>query len=382
MIKKKRCKNCNTILYKNAKKCYKCGYLMVKSGIFSKLWKCKKLTKNVLKYLYIKKDLSANQIGKKYHLCDESIRKRLIRFNIKRKPLGSPKGKKHWLWAGGDIKIKCDICKKSIFIRPYEKKFKHHYCSRKCAWRGMSIFNSGKNSKLYLKYLDRNYPKQFNNYIKEQIRRRDNYICQICKKEGNYIHHIDYNKYNIDPKNLVTLCLRCHTKTTFKFTRIAWTNYFKNKRYKYQNNPLIILVAGSFDMLHMGHINIIKKSKNLGDYLIVSVSSGNLIKSYKNNLPIISLRDRINAIKSLKYVDKVVKQTKLVDIKQFKKLKADIFVLGDDWKNNYTNKGINWLRKNNKIIFLPYTKHLSSSKIKEKIIRNAVQIIQAQSKRK
>jgi glycerol-3-phosphate cytidylyltransferase-like family protein len=71
----------------------------------------------------------------------------------------------------------------------------------------------------------------------------------------------------------------------------------------------------------------------------------------------------------------------LVDIKQFKNLNADLFVLGDDWKNNYSNKGINWLRKHNKIIFLPYTSRLSSSKIKTKIIHNAVEIIEAQTKR-
>ena len=56
-------------------------------------------------------------------------------------------------------------------------------------------------------------------------------------------------------------------------------------------------------------------------------------------------------------------------------------MLGDDWKNNYTNTGINWLRDNNKIIWIPYTKGLSTSKIKEKIITNAVSILKSQFKR-
>lgn len=81
-------------------------------------------------------------------------------------------------------------------------------------------------------------------------------------------------------------------------------------------------------------------------------------------------------------VDKVVKQEKLVDIEQFIRLKADLFVVGDDWRNRKDNPGINWLRDNNKIAFIPYTKRLSSSKIKEKIINNAVKIIKSQSKRK
>jgi len=143
----------------------------------------------------------------------------------------------------------------------------------------------------------------------------------------------------------------------------------------------IIFTTGSWDLLHFGHLNILLRAKALGDYLIVGVSSDKLIKKYKGLYPIISYKDRIAIIKELKCVDKVVKQTKLVDIKQFKKLKADIFVLGSDWKNRYGSEGINWLREHNKIIFIPYTTRLSSSSIKEKIIRNAVEIIKSQKKK-
>jgi glycerol-3-phosphate cytidylyltransferase len=155
-----------------------------------------------------------------------------------------------------------------------------------------------------------------------------------------------------------------------------------NPNYKIRKQPKVIFTCGSWDMLHIGHVNIFLKAKALGDYLIVGVSTDALIKSYKKMSPIISYNDRVAVIKALKCVDKVVKQTKLVDIEQFKNLNADLFVLGSDWENRYDNEGINWLRKHNKIVFLPYTNRLSTSKIKEKIIRNAVQIIQAQNKRK
>jgi len=144
----------------------------------------------------------------------------------------------------------------------------------------------------------------------------------------------------------------------------------------------IIFTTGSFDMLHYGHLNILKKAKSLGNFLIVGISTDSLIKKYKGLAPIIPYNERVAIIKELKFVDRVVKQTKLVDINQFKRLHADIFVLGDDWKKRYDNPGINWLRDNNKLYFIPYTKHLSTSKIKEKIIRNAVDIIQSQAKRK
>lgn len=143
----------------------------------------------------------------------------------------------------------------------------------------------------------------------------------------------------------------------------------------------IIFTAGSFDLVHYGHINVLKQAKAMGDYLIVGVSTDSLILQHKGMRPIICYKDRTALIKELKCVDKVVKQTKLVDIEQFISLKADLFVVGDDWKNRKDNPGINWLRDNNKIAFIPYTKRLSSSKIKEKIINNAIKIIKSQSKR-
>jgi len=143
----------------------------------------------------------------------------------------------------------------------------------------------------------------------------------------------------------------------------------------------IIFTAGSFDLFHYGHLNILKQAKALGTKLIVGVSTDSLILQHKGMRPIICYKDRIAILKELKIVDKVVKQTELVDIKQFIQLKADLFVVGDDWKNRKDNPGINWLRDNNKIAFIPYTRRLSSSKIKEKIINNAVRIIKAQTKR-
>lgn len=147
------------------------------------------------------------------------------------------------------------------------------------------------------------------------------------------------------------------------------------------NNMKRIMTAGSFDLLHYGHLNILKEAKKLGDYLIVAVSTDALIKAHKGMRPIICYRDRVALIKELRCVDKVAKQEKLVDIEQIKRLKVDLYVLGDDWKNRTDNEGINWLREQNKIIFIPYTQRLSSSKIKEKIIRNAYKIIKSQTKR-
>ena len=74
------------------------------------------------------------------------------------------------------------------------------------------------------------YSSKFNKKLKEQIRKRDGYRCQECFRHQNeldyklHIHHIDYNKKNSSPNNLVTLCRNCHTKTNFN--RNNWTEYY------------------------------------------------------------------------------------------------------------------------------------------------------------
>lgn len=144
----------------------------------------------------------------------------------------------------------------------------------------------------------------------------------------------------------------------------------------------IIFTAGSWDLFHSGHLNILLKAKTLGDYLIVGVSTNKLIKQYKGLKPVFSYRDRVTIVKELKCVNKVVKQTKIFDVKQFKKLKADVFIVGSDWKYGYGNEGLQWLREHGKIVFIPYTKRLSTTIIKERIIKNSYNIIMNQIKRK
>jgi hypothetical protein len=64
--------------------------------------------------------------------------------------------------------------------------------------------------------------------LKKSIRERDHYTCQICGKEPSVrVHHIDYNKLNCNPENLITLCTSCHSKTNFD--REQWIEYFNNK---------------------------------------------------------------------------------------------------------------------------------------------------------
>lgn len=69
------------------------------------------------------------------------------------------------------------------------------------------------------------YTIDWNETLKRSIRERDHYVCQICFKNGWVVHHIDYDKKNCNPSNLITLCKSCHQKTNFN--RNYWINYFK-----------------------------------------------------------------------------------------------------------------------------------------------------------
>ena len=69
------------------------------------------------------------------------------------------------------------------------------------------------------------YSIDWTEILKRSIRERDNYICQLCSQYGNNVHHIDYDKKNCNPDNLITLCHHCHLKTNIN--REYWTNCFQ-----------------------------------------------------------------------------------------------------------------------------------------------------------
>lgn len=77
------------------------------------------------------------------------------------------------------------------------------------------------------------YPLEFDNKLKKQIKKRDNYTCQLCgTKERLAVHHIDYNKYNNNPENLLTLCIKCNAKVNYQ--RVFWTGFFMGRIYERQ----------------------------------------------------------------------------------------------------------------------------------------------------
>src|SRR5690554_2830226 len=89
--------------------------------------------------------------------------------------------------------------------------------------------------------------------------------------------------------------------------------------------------TGVFDMFHIGHLNILKKSKEMCDYLIVGVTTDELV-SYKNTKAIIPHEERMMIVESIKYVDKVVPQDNMDKFVAWERYKFDVIFVGDDWK--------------------------------------------------
>ena len=135
---------------------------------------------------------------------------------------------------------------------------------------------------------------------------------------------------------------------------------------------ITVITFGTFDLFHIGHLRILKRAKEYGDRLIVGVSGDILNYQKKNKYPVYTQSERIEIIKSIKYVDDVFLEESL-ELKGDYCLKynADIFIIGDDWQNKtIPTIGITFdeqLKDICKVIYLKRTPSISSTEIIEKI---------------
>lgn len=182
-------------------------------------------------------------------------------------------------WKG--IFINCKTCNKEFYCKPYEVIANKKFCSCRCYWKDKKGKpSSRKGIKLSKKQIEANrqimlkwwkklenrkkqslshkgykasketkkkmsesrkgdkhwnwkngiscepYSSEWTKVLKHSIRIRDFFTCKICEKRGWVVHHIDYNKKNCDPNNLITLCSSCHSKTNYK--REYWIKFFNN----------------------------------------------------------------------------------------------------------------------------------------------------------
>lgn len=122
-----------------------------------------------------------------------------------------------------------------------------------------------------------------------------------------------------------------------------------------------VITYGTFDLLHYGHINLLKRAKNLGDYLIVVLSTDEFNLYQKQKKCYFPYNKRKELLEAIRYVDLVIEEKcweqKKTDIDKYE---VDIFVMGDDWKGKF-----DYLKEKCEVVYLPRTPDVSTTQIKE-----------------
>lgn len=121
--------------------------------------------------------------------------------------------------------------------------------------------------------------------------------------------------------------------------------------------------TGVFDMFHIGHLNILRRAKEMCDYLIVGVSTDELVKHDKHKIPVIPFAERLAIVESIKYVDKVVPQIDKNKMQAWQENRFDVMFVGSDWKGtDVWNKFEEQFNKIGvRIEYLPHTDGISST---------------------
>lgn len=122
-----------------------------------------------------------------------------------------------------------------------------------------------------------------------------------------------------------------------------------------------VITYGTYDLLHYGHINLLKRAKELGDYLIVALSTDEFNWNSKQKKCYFPYEKRKQLLESIRYVDLVIPENnweqKIEDVKEFK---VDTFVMGDDWVGKF-----DFLKDYCEVIYLPRTPEISTTQIKK-----------------
>lgn len=124
----------------------------------------------------------------------------------------------------------------------------------------------------------------------------------------------------------------------------------------------IVLTYGTFDMFHIGHLNLLNRLKRLGDKLIVAVSTDEF-NSIKGKKTLIPFEQRALIVQNIKCVDMVISEEnweqKIYDIKKYN---VDIFSIGDDWQGKF-----DFLKDYCEVIYLPRTQNISTTELKKEL---------------
>lgn len=127
--------------------------------------------------------------------------------------------------------------------------------------------------------------------------------------------------------------------------------------------------TGVYDMFHIGHLNILKRAKELCDYLIVGVTTDELCFQKKQKYPIICQQDRVAIVEAIRYVDRVVLQTDMDKLRAVTDLHADAVFVGSDWQGTESWKKYEqqFRQVGCDVVYLSHTDGISSSILRERL---------------
>ena len=126
--------------------------------------------------------------------------------------------------------------------------------------------------------------------------------------------------------------------------------------------------TGVFDLFHIGHLNILRRAKEQCDYLIVGVSTDDLVETYKHKRPVIPFEERVEIVKAIKYVDEVVPQTSMDKLWAWENIHFNALFHGSDWKGSTMYEVEEKLKSVGvDMVFLPHTTGTSSTMVSERL---------------
>ena len=127
-----------------------------------------------------------------------------------------------------------------------------------------------------------------------------------------------------------------------------------------------VITYGTFDLLHYGHINLLRRAKELGDYLIVALSTDEFNWNQKQKVCYFTYEQRKQLLEAIRYVDLVIPEEnweqKVSDVKEFR---VDTFVMGNDWEGKF-----DFLKDHCEVVYLPRTPEISTTQIKQELKKN------------
>jgi glycerol-3-phosphate cytidylyltransferase len=137
---------------------------------------------------------------------------------------------------------------------------------------------------------------------------------------------------------------------------------------------LALYTGGTFDLLHSGHTNFLKRCSQMAEYVVVSLNTDEFIEEYKGKPPVISYADRRDVLLACRYVDHVIPNSGGTDSRPaIEEVQPDIIAIGTDWarRDYYKQMGFDqdWLDDRGiALIYIPYTQGISSTAVKERIL--------------